>query len=47
MSLDSVLIVQLIVFFLIFLPLCALPWFLLIWLFRKVFGKKKDEVNNG
>lgn len=48
MDLNSTLIVQLIVFFFFFLPLLAVPWLLVIWLIRKVFGKKKDrEVNNG
>ena len=48
MDLNSTLIVQLIVFFFIFLPLVTVPWLLVIWLLRKVFGKNNDkESNNG
>lgn len=45
--LDMVLFAQITVFLFFIVPLLAVPWLLVIWLIRKLFGKKKDEVNNG
>ena len=45
-NLDTVFLAQLVVFVLIGLPVFAIPWLLIVWLVRKLFGKK-DEVNNG
>lgn len=48
MSDMQLLIVQGVLFVAVVLPLVALPWLLVIWVLRKLFGKKKDrEVNNG
>lgn len=41
MSLDFTVFVVLLVFF--GLPLLVIPWLLVIWLVRKVFGRRKDD----
>lgn len=46
MNLDPTLFTQIVIFIFFGLPLLAIPWLLVIWLIRKLFGKRKDE-NNG
>ena len=45
MDLDTTLFAQIVVFVFFIVPLLAVPWLLVIWLVRKLFGKRKDEIN--